>query len=84
MSWNDEDEITVTYGTITRASKEAFDFGNSVGHIDELDHVLDLLSEQMCSHSGCAKCEAYDFISTRIAARQETLKSALKKAENAQ
>lgn len=73
MSYAPEDEVTITYRTLGKASKESYELGEKQGRIDELDYVLDLLAEQQCSHSGCPKCEAYDFISTRIAARQAHL-----------
>lgn len=75
MIWEPEDEVTVTYRTLGKASKESYDLGYSTGQIDELDFVLDLLAEQQCSHAGCPKCEAYDYIATRVAGRQDSLKA---------
>jgi len=70
MSYNPDEELTITYRTLGKASGDAYKLGHTEGQLDAYDTVLDLLAEQQCSHAGCAKCEAYDFIATRIAAKQ--------------
>ena len=65
MTWKNEDEVTVTYRTLQNASAEAFE----AGVLQERDRVLDIIAEQSCNHSGCAKCEAYEYIVDRVAKR---------------
>lgn len=34
MSWKDDDEVTITFGTLNRASKESFDMGYEAARSD--------------------------------------------------
>lgn len=65
IGWNEDDEITLTYRTLKNAQAESFE----AGVLEERDRVLDIIAEQSCSHSGCAKCEAYEYIADRVAKR---------------
>lgn len=69
MSWVDEDEVTLTYRTLAKSQKQAFELGEQA----ERKYWLDFVEKHIIhiEADSCDKCDGFRFLATIIKLRHD-------------
>lgn len=69
MTYNPDDELTITYRTLGKASGDAFELGYEEGRIDEIEALSDLISARLCAHAWCKPCQELEDLKEELLKR---------------